>query len=428
VSLRATDDMAIAGGIGPWYATGQDGQLRAVATVIQGPPAGTRVAILALDVIGMYRSQLDKVVTQIQQTTGIPTDHILVNCTHTHYAPATVSMHGCNPVPEFLEQVEHAAVEAVVAANRELSASPPVAMSFVMGRESTVGQNSRIEMRDGTISWLRFTESEQLRPTGPFDPDFPLMAFRAPDGTLTAAIFGHSTHSIGSRNRGRRSPAFYGLAAQEFERQSGAVTTFIEGAAGSTHLVRIRTAGQSTAGAEAETRVLDALRYYTAQAPELDVFRIASLKREVAVQVRDFDEVHEEQAVRSYCEKVNCTEVVGHDRTADVFRQQRMELAARRGEVRRTWLSAMRIGDVAIVGVPCELFAELGLDIKRRSPFRHTWIAELANDYVGYVADSNAYLLGGYQVWMGHHSWVKRGTGEFLVEEAVGLLRQLYSQ
>ena len=43
-------------------------------------------------------------------------------------------------------------------------------------------------------------------------------------------------------------------------------------------------------------------------------------------------------------------------------------------------MQVVLIGDVAIVGVPAEFFTVLGQDIKRRSPFRYTYVAELAND------------------------------------------------
>ena len=85
----------------------------------------------------------------------------------------------------------------------------------------------------------------------------------------------------------------------------------------------------------------------------------------------------------------------------------------------------MRIGDVAVVGVPGEYFTKLGLDIKRQSPFRNTIVAELANDWVGYIPDEEAYDLGGYQVLTGLHSYVARGTCEQIVEEAVQLLHEL---
>lgn len=117
------------------------------------------------------------------------------------------------------------------------------------------------------------------------------------------------------------------------------------------------------------------------------------------------------------------------ERTIAIFKQMRDELAPYQGEERKTWISATRIGDVAIVGVPAEFFTQPGRDVKERSPFKgKTIIAELANDYVGYVGNADAYRLGGYQLWMGHHSWTERGTGELLVDETVKLLNELYSQ
>ena len=51
-----------------------------------------------------------------------------------------------------------------------------------------------------------------------------------------------------------------------------------------------------------------------------------------------------------------------------------------RPQSQETMIQAMVLGNVAIVGVPAEYFTVLGVDIKRRSPFEHTYIAELAND------------------------------------------------
>ena len=108
-----------------------------------------------------------------------------------------------------------------------------------------------------------------------------------------------------------------------------------------------------------------------------------------------------------------------------MFRLQREKLAPHRGEERETWLQVMLIGDVAIVGVPAEFFTKLGRDIKERSPFRYTFIAELANDWIGYLPDLEAHKLGGYQTWTGLHSYAEPGTGERVVEEAVKMLNEL---
>jgi neutral ceramidase len=111
----------------------------------------------------------------------------------------------------------------------------------------------------------------------------------------------------------------------------------------------------------------------------------------------------------------------------ETFRAMRKVLVPSQGEVRKTWVQAMTIGDVAIVGVPGEFFTVLGQEIKRRSPYRYTCVFELANDYVGYIPDQAGFDRGGYQVWMGLHSFLERGSGETIVNEAVRLLDGLHA-
>src|SRR5207237_1989703 len=113
------------------------------------------------------------------------------------------------------------------------------------------------------------------------------------------------------------------------------------------------------------------------------------------------------------------------DAYVELFRAQRKVLAPKQGEERSTWVQAVLIGDIAIVGVPAEFFTVLGQDIKRRSPFRYTYVAELANDWIGYLPDKKGHELGGYQTWMGLHSFAEIGTGERVVDEAVKLLEKL---
>ena len=65
------------------------------------------------------------------------------------------------------------------------------------------------------------------------------------------------------------------------------------------------------------------------------------------------------------------------------------------------------------------------MDIKARSPFKHTIIAELANDWIGYLPDRAGQTLGGYQTWTGLHSYTEPGTGERIADEAIKMLQQL---
>src|SRR5262249_16652770 len=47
------------------------------------------------------------------------------------------------------------------------------------------------------------------------------------------------------------------------------------------------------------------------------------------------------------------------------------------------------------------------------------------NDYIGYLPDTRAFELGGYQTWTGLHSFDDRDTGERMVDAAVAMLEEL---
>jgi hypothetical protein len=242
-----------------------------------------------------------------------------------------------------------------------------------------------------------------------------VLAFRDGTDKLRAVLFNHSTHTIGTRQPGRRSPSFYGLAAQELEAEVGGIFCFLEGASGSTHNLALT-------GEEATQRMKTALLDGLAQLKPRPVAKLAALKRPIQFKVRQFDDAAEDLAVSTYCRKYTGA---GADTIIRVFRNMRTALAPERGKQRETWVQVLRIGDVAIVGVPAEYFTQLGLDIKNRSPFRYTYIAELANDWIGYLPNLEGHKLGGYQVWTGFHSYAEPGTGERIADQAVAMLKEL---
>ena len=408
VELEADDSMVIAGGITPGKAAGQEGKLRCVATVLE--KAGVRLAIVACDVLMMTRQTLDPVVAQIENTTKIPAANILINCTHTHHAPSTMRVHGYGLDDRFTKEVQRGILSAVQRAATNLSEAR---FYFALG-QSNVGQNSRMLLEDGQIYWIG-PRTNFVRPTGPFDPELPVFAFRNPQEKLLALIFNHSTHTIGTRESGKRSASIYGLAAQDIEAELGGTITFLEGASGSTHNLEL-------SGGECIRRISVAVRETLAKSQLRPVTELAALKRPLKFRVRKFDEAAEEAAVERYCRKYSPASA---GQIIKVFRDMRRELAPLQGEERETWVQVLRIGDIAIVGVPAEYFTQLGLDIKNRSPFQHTYIAELANDWIGYLPNFEGHKLGGYQVWTGFHSYAEPGTGERIADEAVAMLKEL---
>jgi len=405
--------MVIAGGILPAQATGQEGALRASAVVIAQQEK--KICLVSCDVLMLQRDLLDDACARIENETAIPAENIMISATHTHHAPVATTLHGYRRDPLFCSYVTHAIVASVVQANNNLQ---EVDCHFGLGQETTVGQNSRLILDDGTILWVptepRFAS---LTPTGPFDPDLPVLAFK--NGSRTQALlFNHSTHNIGARDKNKRSPGFYGLAAQKLEQQLDATVMFLPGASGSTHDFFSNTNDNIK---KIETAVTNALQ----NARKVNLNRLESIKKEFEYTVRPFNEQEEEKAVSYYCHKRRVDWCHNPEDIIRVFRQMRQQLKTQQGQVRKSWIHLCLIGDIAMVGVPGELFGQLASEIKRRSPFPHTCIVELANDYIGYIPDPDAYRLGGYQVWMGLHSFLQPSTGQTLVDEVIHMMNSI---
>ena len=88
-------------------------------------------------------------------------------------------------------------------------------------------------------------------------------------------------------------------------------------------------------------------------------------------------------------------------------------------------VQVIAIGDAVYVGIPGELFVEFGLEIKRRSPFRHTYVAGMANGCVGYLPTRRAFHAGGSELRLARSSKLVPEAGEILTETALSLLASL---
>ena len=405
----------------------QEAPLRASALLIEGgPPA----CVISCDVIGVMKDTAEEIATQIGETCGVPFDNVMVTATHTHHAPRPMPVYTTPRIEELCRRVVAASVHAArkAASALESARGDPdaceVELMFAMGQEPTVGENSRWLMRDGQISWYGHDESEMVRPTGPHDADLPVVAFRRPSGTLAGALFFHGTHNIGTLDPDAAtviSPGFFGLAAQELERQHHAPFLYLPGAFGSSHR-----RNSLVAPPEAMTRVVQAANEALGRLRPVSASPVVAVKRRYTCQYRRFDEAKEAEQVSRWCRRwLTAETAAGLEQTYAAVREQ---MADKAGQTFETWLQVLRLGDLAIMGIPGEMFAALGLDIRRRSPFRHTFVAGLANDEIGYIADRRGYRDGGYQTWFCGHSQLEPGEGEKMVEAALALLEDVHTQ
>ena len=399
----------------------QEAPLRASVLLIEGDAS---LCIVSCELIALLKDSCDEIAASIAETCRVPFDNVLVTCTHTHHGIRSIPIYSSPRDETVCRRAVAAAVNAAKQARANMDAGGCDAeLLYALGQEATVGANSRWIMRDGQVSWSHHDEAEMVRPTGPHDVDLPLLAFRRPSGGLAGAVYCHATHNIGTLHPEPTkviSPGFFGLAAQELEREHGAPFLFLPGAFGSSHR-----RDSHVKGPEARTRVIDAVNETLGRLAPMPAGPMISLKRPHACQVRDFDEAREADGVSRWARR--WFDPKGAENLERTYATVRETMAPKAGKMFETWLHVIRLGELAVVGIPGEMFAALGLDIRRRSPFRHTLVVGLANDEIGYIADRKGYEDGGYQTWFCGHSQVEPGTGEAMVEEALSLLAEIHA-
>ena len=90
-------------------------------------------------------------------------------------------------------------------------------------------------------------------------------------------------------------------------------------------------------------------------------------------------------------------------------------------------LQALRIGRLGVVAIPCEVFAEIGLEIKQLSPLQPTFTIELANGYNGYLPSPEQHALGGYETWRASSSYLEENASRKIVSTLMELLAEVSS-
>ncbi len=85
-------------------------------------------------------------------------------------------------------------------------------------------------------------------------------------------------------------------------------------------------------------------------------------------------------------------------------------------------VQVLKIGEFVLVTFPGELFVEIGLNIKRTSPFRHTFIASYSNGYIHYAPTEEAFEGGDYE---DTNCLLGRGWQQIFESKVAELLRRL---
>ncbi|MDH7570449.1 MAG: hypothetical protein QHJ73_12785, partial [Armatimonadota bacterium] len=380
---------------------------------------GEGIAVAVCDLIGVARKYLDSAKARIAETTGLAPERVLIACTHTHTGPFT----GDDPYTEFL--VGRIADAVRLAWDRREAAEA----GWGRGEESRVVFNRRYRMKDGTVQTNPgIGNPEVVAPAGPVDPEVGVLGLRRPTGGFIGLLANYALHYVGiPEDRYAISADYFGFFSRMVRGMLGQdfVAALSNGASGDINNVDVmgntRPKNDRYQHTERVAGLIAAEAVWAANGAEYraDVALGATMV-EIPVKRRPDPTPEEIARANEIQERVKAgRRVLMGERSFANRVLRRMENVPL---VTHTWVQALRVGELALVGAPGEFFVELGLEIKRRSPFPQTMVLELANDSLGYICTRRAYEEGAYEP---NSSVFEPGIGEQVVEAAVELLQRL---
>jgi len=358
---------------------------RLYARIVTFESNSQRLVLVSTDLIGFY-STYEPIRDAICERFNLKPQEVFLSSTHTHAGPTpTLDANGHPNNLEYTQKLKTTLIEAIAQALEKIQ---PVQIGVGRGH-SPVGCNRREKRPDGSIKLGR-------NPYGPTDKEVLVMKLASSDGEPIAALFDYATHatSLGPRNL-QISGDVLGLAAQFVERSLGPTVTapVFAGASGDIDpWYRVLPSFDEGEGWTPETELLGTL-----------------LGVEVVRVFRDIDTMTPSATVEAELATLELPARKGdHDEDTPGTKQLNVTVA--------------RIGDVAVVGVGCELLTEIGMAIKDASPFEHTLLISHCNGKAGYLPPKHLYEEGGYEI---DQTGFAPGAAEILVKKSLRMLSEL---
>ena len=382
----------------------------------------TRIAFVVVDSCLIPREIFDDAKRMIREQTGLPPDHVLISSTHTHSAPASVSIYQSEAVKDYIPFLKKRIADGVQRAIHNLA---PARIAWSVGSEPNQVFNRRWRMKPGALLANPFGGMDQVRmnpppgnpallePAGPTDPGITFISVQSTNGRPLALLANYSLHYVGGVPADEISADYYGAFAERIKELLGAehqdpefVGIMCNGTSGDVNNTNFRKAHGDTppyaqirvvanAIAENVKRACDRLEYH-------DWVPLRIEQTEINVGVRHPTDAEIERAQKILAD-------FDHKRSEgykEIYAHETLYMKDYPAEVPLI-IQAIRIGDLGIAAVPCEVFAQTGLDIKAQSPFKPTFTISLANGWNGYLPTPEQHQLGGYETWRSRASYLE---------------------
>ena len=412
--------------------TGTSNPLRARAIVIR--QGDTRAALVFCDIIGLSLDVSSRVRRIAAKRTGIPPENILIAATHSHTGPLyfgalrnhfhhlAIAEHGRDPYEkvDYSSELAKKIVRAISQANAK---AKPVRLKAGAAEQEGLSFNRRFHMKNGTVRFNPGVMNPDIvRAAGPIDPDVGIVFFnKAGDGGPCAALVNFTLHldTVGGTKYAADYPFYIEQSLREVYGDDF-VLLFGTGACGDINHIDVKKRERLKTDFIGKTLA----QTVKAKAESLDNVAgpsLAVLSETVHVPLQNFgpDKV---AWARENINKVGTRELTFLEQV-EAYKILAIEM--RPGDTIALEVQVFRLSsDVAVVGLPGEVFVDLGLAVKRASPFATTLVIELCQDAPGYIPTKKAFAEGSYETV---NSRIAPGGGEKMAEAAIRLLKELGS-
>ncbi|MBI5770423.1 MAG: neutral/alkaline non-lysosomal ceramidase N-terminal domain-containing protein [Verrucomicrobia bacterium] len=379
------------------------------------------------------------------KATGLPTSHLLISATHSHSCATMTPVFQSDADPVYVQALPARIAEAIIRAHANLE---PAEVAYGGEADPTQVFNRRWHVKDGESyenpfdskgdrAWMNpgYQNPKVTAPAGPTDPEVAILAARAKsDGRPIAVLANYSLHYVGGL--AAISADYYGVFARELATRLRAgdaryagkpafVGILSNGTSGNINNVNYaalapprRAPGEQIATVaksvgDAAMRAWDGLQWQSS-------LPLAVAERDIALAVRRPNAADLERARKIVATTKRDADGQFSDRKA-IYALESIALEAY-PETVPVKLQAHRIGRLTVAAIPCEVFVEIGLDLKATKPLDRHFTISLANGYNGYLPTPEHHRLGGYETWRARSSYLEVEASTKITAELKKLL------
>ncbi|WP_439620298.1 hypothetical protein [Gemmata sp.] len=396
----------------------------------------TKLALVVVDSCMVPRELLDAAKALAEKKTGIPAANIMISATHTHTAPSVAGVFQSDPDPAYAAFLTEKIAAGIDKAHANLV---PAKAAWAVGHEPNHVFNRRWKLKagvqnpdpfGGTSDRVKMNPPRQspdlVEPAGPTDPGVTVLAVRTADDKPLALFANYSLHYVGDVPplSADYFGAFAEVVAQKLKAGGDFVGVLSNGTSGDVNNIDFKEAPPKLQPGERSRLVAEAVADAALKALEraeyrADVsLRTAGTVIELPVRKPTRDEVTRAEGI---LDRAKGRELKGAE---EVYARESVKMAAYPDTV-SVPLNAYRIGDLAVAAVPCEVFTEIGLTVKKNSPFKPTCVVSLANGYYGYLPTPAHHAIGGYETWRARSSFLGVKASDEIEAALAALLKQV---